>query len=78
VRVAIPSTQTLLDLKAGREGVAQHHQNFFIAARGKGVEAAIGVWDSYVFSLSSVGGIAQNPAVVATVGIHALSAEIAP
>ncbi len=64
--------------EAGREGIAQHRQGFFVAARGEGVEAAIGARDAHVLSLSSVGGIAQNPAAVATVGIHPFSTEITP
>ena len=64
-------------LKASRQNVAKHHEGFFVSTRRKAVETAIGVRDAHVLGLSSVEGVAQNPAAVATVGIHAFSAEIA-
>src|SRR5208283_848722 len=64
-------------LKTSRQNIAKHHHGFFITAGREVVETAIGVRDAHVLGLSSVEGVAQDPAAVSTVGIHALSAEIA-
>ena len=64
-------------LKAGRQNVAQHHQGFFIAAGREVVETSIGLRDAHVLGLSSVDGVAQNPAAVPAMGIHASFAEVA-
>ena len=54
-----------------------HHEGFFVSTRREAAETTIGVWDAHVLVLSSVKGVAQNPAVAPTMGIHASSAEVA-
>jgi hypothetical protein len=64
-------------LKARGENIAEHHERFFVTTRRESVETSVGVRDADVLGLSSVKSVAQNPAAVAAMGVHAASAEIA-
>jgi hypothetical protein len=64
-------------LKASWQNVAKHYHGFLIATGRKLVKTAVGLGDAHIFSLSSVEGVAQNPAAMPAVRIHASFAKVA-
>ena len=64
-------------LEAGRQDVAQHDERFFVAVRGKVVETHVGMRDAHELRLRAVDGVAEDPAPVAAVRVHAFPAVVA-
>ena len=63
--------------EAGGQNIAQHHQRFFVGARGDRVEARVGMGDADIFGLGAVDLIAQDPAARRAMGVHPPAAVLA-